>query len=66
MKWRGIIIGKEKVYTLAYADDMVLMAEKEDEMKSTIGRLEKYLDRKKLELKASKTKIMRFRKKGGG
>lgn len=30
-----------------------------------IGRLEKYLDRKRLELNAGKTKVMRFRRGGG-
>lgn len=29
-----------------------------------IGRLEKYLDRKRLELNAGKTKVMRFRRGG--
>lgn len=39
-------MGERKVYTLAYADDMVLMAEEKEEMRSMIGRLEEYLDRK--------------------
>lgn len=34
-------------------------------MRSLLERLERYLDRKKLELNARKTKIMRFRKGGG-
>lgn len=63
----GVIkIGGRKMYTLAYADDMVLMAEEEEKMRSMIGRLEGYLDRKKLELNVSKTKIMRFRKGEAG
>lgn len=53
------------MYTLAYADDLVLLAEREDEMRSMMERLERYLDRKKLELNTEKTKIMRFRKGGG-
>lgn len=36
----------ERVYTLLYADDMVLLAEEEEEMRSMMGRLEEYLDRK--------------------
>lgn len=39
------------------------MAEREDEMRSMMERLERYLG-KKLELNAEKTKIMRFRKGG--
>ena len=65
VKWGGIKIGGKKIYTLAYADDMVLMAEKEEEMKSMIERLEKYLEEKKLELNVGKTKILRFRRGGG-
>ncbi|KMQ91217.1 hypothetical protein RF55_8945 [Lasius niger] len=44
---------------------MVLLSEGEDEMRSMIERLEAYLDRKRLELNPSKSKIMRFRKGGG-
>lgn len=36
------------MYILAYADDLILIAEREDEMRSMIGRLEEYLDRKKI------------------
>lgn len=35
---------------MAYADDVVLLAEEEDEMRSMIGRLEEYIERKDLEL----------------
>ncbi|XP_071582157.1 uncharacterized protein [Temnothorax nylanderi] len=44
---------------------MVLLAEGEDKMRSMIERLERYLDKKRLELNAQKTKIMRFRKGSG-
>ncbi|XP_071644396.1 uncharacterized protein [Temnothorax longispinosus] len=64
VKWGGIKLGEEKVYDLEYADDMVLLAEGEDEMRSMMERLERYLDKKRLELNAEKTKIMRFRKGG--
>jgi len=42
---------------VAYADDVVLLAEKEeeDEMRS-MSRLEEYVDRKRLELNLSKTR----------
>jgi len=66
VKWGGIkMCGGERIYTLAYADDIVLLAEEEDEMRSMIGRLEEYMERKGLELNVGKTKVMRF-KKGGG
>lgn len=53
------------MYTLAYADDVVLMAEYEGEMRSMLERLEEYLDRKGLVLNVQKMKVMRFRKGGG-
>jgi len=49
---------------LAYADDIVLLAEDEEGMRSTIGRLEGYMEKKRLELNVNKTKI-RFWKEGG-
>jgi len=53
-----------KLYNLAY-DNIVLMADKEEEMRSIIERLEKYLEGKSLELNVGKTKITKFRKEGG-
>lgn len=55
----------EKIYTLMYADDVALIAEEEQDMRSLISRLEGYLDTKVLTLSTEKTKIMRFRKGGG-
>lgn len=37
MKWGGVRLGDRRVYTLVYADDMVLIVEKEDEMRSMTG-----------------------------
>jgi len=66
VKWGGIkMSGGERIYTLAYADDIVLLAEEKAEMRSMIGRLEEYIERKGLELNVGKTKVMRY-KKGGG
>lgn len=63
VKWGGVRLGDGRVYTLA--DDMILIAEKEDEMRSMMDRLEGYLEKKRLELNAEKSKIMRFRKEDG-
>lgn len=54
------------MYTLAYADDIVLIAEDEEEMRSMIERLEGYMERKRLEVNTEKTKIIRFRSGGAG
>lgn len=61
VKWGGTRIGEERVYSLLYADDMVLIAEKEEEMKSMLERLEGYINSKGLE----KTKIVRFNRGRG-
>ncbi|KMQ90927.1 hypothetical protein RF55_9259 [Lasius niger] len=58
-------LGNEKIWTLTYADDVVLISEEKDGMRSMIERLEGYLDRKGLGLNVGKSKIMRFRKGGG-
>jgi len=65
VRWGGVKLGEEKVYSLLYADDMVLMAEEEEGMRSVIERLEGYLEEKRLEVNVRKTKVMRFRKGGG-
>lgn len=56
MKWGGVRLGEDRVYTLAYADDMVLVAEGENEMRSMIERLEDYLEGTKMELNTDKIK----------
>ena len=63
--WGGVSVRKDKIYTLTYADDIVAVAKDEEEMAGFITGLEKYLEGKKLRLNIAKTKIMRFRKKGG-
>jgi len=54
IKWGRIKIGKERVHSLVYTDDMVLLAEEEGEMRSMLERLKGYLERKGLELNAEK------------
>lgn len=63
--WGGVRLGGGEIFTLMYADDVVLMAEEEQDMRAIIGRLEDYLDGKGLVLNTEKTKIMRCRKGGG-
>lgn len=64
-RWRGISLGGEKIYILAYAEDLSVVVEDEVEMKGMTGRLERYLDEKGLEVNIGKTKVMRYRKGGG-
>lgn len=62
-RWGGVRLGERKVYTLAYADDIAVLAEDEERIKG--GKLERYLDEIGMELNTGKTKIMRCRKGGG-
>lgn len=41
---------ENRICMLAYADDVVLMAEGEEEMRYMIRRLEKYFEEKKIEV----------------
>lgn len=60
----GIVIGNRKIWTLAYTDDLVLLAETEKELKNMMKRLEKYVKKKKLELNEDKSKVMVMSKGG--
>lgn len=42
----GVKIGREKLKVLAYADDLVILAEEEEGMRWLLKRLEKYCERK--------------------
>ena len=58
-------VGREKVWCLAYADDLVLVANEERGMKDMIRNAERYMKKKKLEVNVDKTKMMIFRKERG-
>lgn len=60
----GVNLGGDKIYSLAYADDVVMLAEEEGEMKSMMERLKGYLESRGLELNEGKTKVMTFREGG--
>lgn len=60
-----IMIGKEKIWTISYADDIVLIAKSEQELKEMLKRFKKFIDRKGLELSTDKSKVMVFEKGRG-
>lgn len=62
-EWRNKFREKKSIY--ATADNVILMAVEEQDMKVMLTRLERYLDGKGLELNAGKTKVMMLRKRGG-
>ena len=61
----GVVVGKEKIWTLSYADDLVMMAKTEKEMKEMLKTLENYLKNRKLELNVEKSKMVEFNKGRG-
>lgn len=62
---RGVMVGRRKIWTLMYADDIVLLAEREGELKKMLRRFKKYLEKKSLILSSKKTKVMVFKKRRG-
>jgi hypothetical protein len=55
--------GTENVWSLAFADDIVIVAKSEREMKEMMRNLEKYVRKKNLEVNVEKTKMMVFNKR---
>jgi len=60
-----MVVGNKKFWSLMYTGDIVLVASKEEELKSMISRLEKYLDKIKLLINVEKSKVLVFNKGGG-
>lgn len=61
----GVNIGRKRIYTLAYADDLAMIAETEKEMEymQKLERWKKFFDRRKLTLNIKKSKILVFSRK---
>lgn len=61
----GIKLGKERIWTLAYADDMVIMAKNRETLLDMMymNTLRKYLKEKGLILNTEKTKVLVFNRK---
>lgn len=64
IKWGGVRLGSSRIYTLAYANN-ILMVKEEEGMRNMLERLEGYLGKKGLELNVEKMKVMRWFRKGG-
>lgn len=54
---------KKRMFVLAYADDVVLLAKEEGGLRLIVGELKNYLKEKGLDVNAGKPKIIRFGKK---
>ncbi|XP_043465341.1 uncharacterized protein LOC122500467 [Leptopilina heterotoma] len=62
----GVVLGAGRVYSLAYADDVVLMADDEAAIRLLMDEFGKYAREKDLCVNVEKTKVVRFRKRRGG
>ena len=60
-KMDGVDMGKSKVWSLAYTDDLVVIVIKERELKTKATRLEHFPDRRKLVLNVEKFRINMFK-----
>lgn len=63
--WERVKLRWSKIFLLAYADDVALVAKDKEDMKEMIKELEKYVERKGLEVNVKKIKVMRCRRGGG-
>ena len=54
----GIKIARRNINNLRYADDIILMAESEEELKSLLMRVKEESEKVSLQLNIEKTKIM--------
>lgn len=61
----GVVIGNVKIWLLAYADDIVLLAKSPEEMKEMMRRMKRYLEKRDLVLNTNKSKLMVFKKERG-
>lgn len=62
----GIIIGRKKIYTLAYVDDLAIIATTEKVLKKMLKTAEKYLEEKEMTLNVGKSKVLVFSKRDRG
>lgn len=53
----GIVVGKEKIWSISYANDIVLLAENERELKGMMRRFKRYLEGKGLLLSQKSRKF---------
>jgi hypothetical protein len=57
----GVTVGEEKIAILGYADDIVLMAESEQDLQDMLSRLELWCNSWEMKVNISKTKVVHFR-----
>lgn len=60
---RGVTIGDSRVWSLAYADDILIIANNREPMQDMMGTLKKFVKKRNLELSVNKTKMLVFNRK---
>ena len=60
----GVQVGEDIVLVLLFADDMVLMASSEGDLRLLVAKVKEYCDKWLLEVNVSKTKVMVVSKEG--
>lgn len=60
----GIVIGRRKIFLLAFADDICLIADRPNELRFMLKVLDRYSDRNDLVVNADKSKVMQFSRGG--
>jgi len=61
----GALVGEVRIPILMFADDMVLMAESEEELEGMMERVKDFCDQWRLEVNTGKTKVMVVCQDGG-
>jgi len=60
---RGVGIGRTRIWSLAYADNIVLVANNREAIQDMMSIFKRFLAERKLELCANKTKVLVFNRK---
>jgi predicted nucleotidyltransferase len=50
------VVGRDKIWSLSFVDELVIVAKSEREMKEMVKSLGKYVRKKKLEVNVEKTR----------
>ncbi|XP_020297358.1 uncharacterized protein LOC109861916 [Pseudomyrmex gracilis] len=61
---RGVTIGKHRIWSLAYADDIVLLAKNATALQDMMDTMKRFLKARRLELCTEKTKLIVFNSAG--
>ena len=58
---KGIKFASHKISILLYADDMVLISEREDELQLMLNKMNEWCNKWRIKVNNSKSKIVHFR-----